>query len=111
MSFNWASFESLLNMLVPIIIGAFVPNGAVLAPLISSSMAATEAALGSGTGTAKKAAVLSDVTAAVTVLNTVKGATVLDPVVTAQQVGAGIDLTISTINTIKQLQGKSPVAS
>jgi hypothetical protein len=112
MTFNLATFESLVAMFVPSIIAAVVPGGATLGPLVAAAIASVETLLGAGTGPAKKAAVLTTVADAVTVLNTAKGTTVLDPTVTAAQVGAGIDLAIGVINDIQAVQGKTaaPVA-
>ena len=113
MAFNLASFLALVAAFAPSIIAAVVPGGALIGPLVADAMTTVEALMGAGTGAAKKASVLATVGDAVTALNTAKGKTVLDPTTTVAQVGAGIDLTISVINTIQGLQTAAlpPVAT
>jgi len=112
MSISLATFESLALTLVPSLIIALVPGtGAVIGALVAKLMVDAETAFGSGTGAQKKAAVQDGVVQGVTALNTVKGATVIDPATVSAQVGAGIDLAIGVINDVQTLQAKTPAAA
>jgi hypothetical protein len=104
---DMTSFETLALNLIPGLVSEVVPNGAVLGPVIGSGIADAETLFaGSSTGPQKKAAVVSVAGDAVSLLNAAKGKVVLDPDTTAAQVSDAIDLGISFINDIQQLQGK-----
>jgi len=108
LSFSWASFEALAAWVVPMIISAVVPGGALIGPLITGAITTVETVLGNGTGAVKKAAVLSTVGTTVAALNAATGTTILDPVTTETQVGTGIDLAISVINSIQKAATSTP---
>ena len=104
----WSKFAALAKSFGPMIMAAVlstVPGGAVLGPLVGDAIVDVETLMGSGTGAAKKAAVLATVSDAVTAINTAKGTVVIDPVAAAAQVSTGIDLTIGVLNDIKTAQG------
>jgi len=93
----------LINAIAPIVVGSFVPGGALIAPLISRGMSeAMGLSDGAATGAQKKAHVQALVTVGVSAINAASGKTVLDPDVTDAAASSAIDTTIALIHLIEQ---------
>lgn len=98
MKLDW---KQLVAVLGPLVL-ANVKHGDKIAPLVPTIVHGITEAEGikGATGAEKKAHVLIIANDAVTAINSVKGATVLDPIEMHDAVAHGIDTVVATVNLV-----------